>query len=356
MITEILKDAILQNIGPLKQAPKGWQKSCCKLCHTQGHGKDTRNRFGIQFNPQSIAMNCFNCGFSAGYSEGKELSKSFKFFLKHIGVDSKFIDQIDFEIFKEKNQIKVVREGDESTLESFESKMRTLFSRWQPMELPKDSLSIKQWLEAGLTDKNFLNVATYLVDRKLYNIDDFYWSPLKEHNINQRLIIPYYYRNKTVGYTARLCYDTDNKSIPKYYQQCPTDFVYNLDHQQSWMRKYVIVNEGVIDAYITDGVAVLGEITQPKIDIINRLQKQVIVCPDGDKKGRDMIDAAIANNWAVSFPKWKMKFKDASAAMQKYGSLLTVSSIISSAITNSTKIDVAWKLDQNERDRRHPRN
>ena len=84
MIIDILKEAILANIGVLRPAPKNWQKSCCRLCHTRGHGKDIRHRFGIQFNPDSIVMNCFNCGFSSSYSEGKELSKSFKFSFKYL--------------------------------------------------------------------------------------------------------------------------------------------------------------------------------------------------------------------------------------------------------------------------------
>ena len=54
MIIDILKEAILANIGVLRPAPKNWQKSCCRLCHTRGHGKDIRHRFGIQFNPDSI--------------------------------------------------------------------------------------------------------------------------------------------------------------------------------------------------------------------------------------------------------------------------------------------------------------
>jgi hypothetical protein len=351
MIIDVLKDAILQNIGPLKPAPKGWHKRNCMLCHTQGHNRDTRHRFGIQFNPQSIAMNCFNCGFSAGYSEGKELSKTFKFFLKQLNISDKFIEQIEFEVFKQKNQIHAVREGDEEKVIDPESKFRALFQRWHSMDLPPDSLSLADWLEYGLDDPNFLKVVNYAVDRRLFDIDKFYWSPSTLHNINQRLIIPYYYKNKTVGFTSRLCYDTDRKEIPKYYQQCPPDFVYNLDHQQGWLRKYVIVTEGVLDAWVTDGISILGEAGQSKIDIINRLQKDVIVCPDSDKKGRDLVNIAIENNWAVSFPRWRMTAKDAAASARRYGRLLTVQSIISSAVVGSTKIDVAWSLDQNERNK-----
>lgn len=352
MIIDILKDAILANIGPLKQAPKNWQKRNCPLCHTQGHNKDTRHRFGIQFNPTSIATNCFNCGFSAGYSDGKELSKSFKFLLKQLNIEQDFIKQIEFEIFKNKNNITVIREGETVTKEvDLETKFRTLFSKWRPMELPEDSMPITDWLNAGLEDPHFMRVVEYALSRKIYDLENFYWTPSTEHELNDRLIIPYLYKNKIVGFTSRLAYHIDGREIPKYYQQSPTDFVYNLDRQQDWRRKYVIVNEGVLDAWTTDGVGILGEINQSKIDIINRLQKEVIVCPDRDKKGGDLVDVAKDNGWSVSYPAWAPGIKDAAKASEKYGRLLTVHSIIDAAANNRLYIELNWKIHQNEREK-----
>ena len=350
MIIDLIKDSILSNVGPLKLAPKNWMKRNCMLCHTQGHSKDSRHRFGLQINPNSILLNCFNCGFSAGYTDGKDLSKSFKFFLKQINVSDEFIKQIEFEIFKTKNSIQSIRDGDIPT--DIETKIKGLFGKWKPMELPEDSLSISEWLNAGLDDPDFLAVVNYALARKIYALDDFYWSPIKSHNLNHRLLIPYYYKNKIVGFTARLYYDTDGKEIPKYYQQCPTDFVYNMDHQLAWQRKYVIVSEGVLDAWTTDGVGILGEVNQSKIDIINRLQKEIIVCPDRDKKGRDLVQAAIDNDWAVSYPKWESGIKDASKAAEKYGQLLTTHSIITSAIHGRENIEIKWKIEQAARQRR----
>jgi len=353
MIIDTLKDAILQNIGNLRPAPKGWNKRNCMLCTSRGHGVDTRNRFGIQFNPTSSACNCFNCGWSAGYTEGKELSKSFKGFLTAINIDQKFIERIEFEIFKSRNSIKSSREGDE-TIDK-DASLRNLFQKWKPMDLPQDSLPITQWLEYGLDDPDFLKVVNYALERKLFDLDEFYWSPVKQHNLHQRLIIPYYHKGKTVGFTSRLCFDLPDKSIPKYYQQCPNDYVYNLDHYQDWSRKYVLVTEGVLDAYAIDGVSILGEIGQAKIDMINRLQKQVIVVPDGDMKGGDLVSAALENNWAVSFPRWLTRMgdtKDAAAASVTYGRLLVTHSIISSAVFGKNKIQVRWDIEKDERARK----
>lgn len=352
MIIDVLKDSILSNIGTLKTAPKAWYKRHCMLCHTRGHGRDTRNRFGIQFNSTSIAINCFNCGFSAGYTEGKDLSNSFKTFLLSINIDQKFIELVEFEIFKRRNQISGIREGDESSIEDRESRLKSLFQKWRPVDLPMDSLPIVTWLENGLDDPDFLKVVDYALSRKLFDLDQFYWSPVRSHQQSQRLIIPYYYKNKIVGYTSRLCYDPLDKSIPKYYQTCPQDFVYNLDHQQDWSRKYALVTEGVLDAWVIDGISILGEIGQAKVDIINRLQKQVIVCPDRDKKGGDLVDVAIENGWAVSFPKWHTGIKDAAKAAEIYGRLLTTHSVIASAVTGKDKINLRWRIEQNERARR----
>lgn len=349
MIIDLLKDAILQNLGPTKPAPKGWHRRNCPLCHTQGHGADRRQRFGIQFNQDSIAINCFNCGFHAGYKEKESLSKSFKFFLRQISVDDKFIQHIDFELFKTRHQIEEVRVGDKEKPVKIVDKFQQIFSKWKPADLPADALPIKVWLEAGLDDPEFMSVVEYALSRRIYNLDKFYWSPRREFNLNQRLIIPYYYKKKTVGFTARLYYTVPDKSIPKYYQQCPPDFVYNLDAQIDSDRQYVIVNEGVLDAWSVDGVGVLGEITQSKIDLINRIQKQIIVCPDRDAKGADLVKAAIENNWAVAFPKWDKDIKDAAAAAERYGRLLTTFSIVDSAIKNKDKIKITWDIMINER-------
>ena len=353
MIIDVLKDSILQHIGPLKQAPKNWQKRNCFLCHTQGHGKDTRNRFGIQFSLNSIICNCFNCGFSAVYKEGEQLTSSFKFLLRQLNIDEKFIKHIEFAIFKEINQIHSIREGDTETDKDKENKFKTLYKKWKSVDLPVDSFSISQLLENNFDDPNFLKVVNYAINRKIFDLDNFYWSPDNIHNMNMRLIIPYKYKNKIVGYTARLCFDPPDKSIPKYYQQCPTDFIYNLDNQQNWNRKYVILTEGVLDAWVVDGISILGEITRSKIDIINSLQKQIIVCPDRDKKGYDLVKAAIDNKWAVSFPKWDIYIKDAAKAAEKYGRLLTTCSIISSVISDAYKIQINWKIRQAERDRQN---
>lgn len=352
MIFNILKDLILSNVGKLKTASKGWQSRNCMLCVARGHSRDTRGRFGLKFENNGITCNCFNCGYSAHWDEGADLSASFKFLLRNIGADDMLIKSLEFEIYKQRHSLENTAS---TTSTNKESKIRNLFNKWPKKSLPDDTLSITTWLESGCTDTDLLQVAEYALSRKITTLDEFYWCPDKKNHLNKRLIIPYYYKETIVGFTARYVVDTSDKTIPKYYQSCPPDFVYNIDSQDDWNRKYLIVTEGVLDAWAVDGVGTLGEINQEKVDIIRRLQKDVIVCPDRDRSGKHLVDAAIANGWAVSFPRWDVDIKDAAKASERYGRLLTVQSIVMSSISNKDRIQLQWDIEESERSRRKNR-
>lgn len=351
MIVETLTNVIQQNIGALRPAPGGWLKRNCMMCRSQGHGYDKRSRFGIQFNSDSIVCHCFNCGFSAAYTEPEHITRNFRMFVKQIGVDERIVKQIEFEIFKVKNKISVLKEGEVKPV-SLADKVKSHLEQWESVGLPEDSYSLRFWLENEIDDENFIEVVNYAINRGITDIDNFYWCPSTTHQLNQRLIIPYFYKGKIMGFTARLCYDPPDKTIPKYYQQCPRDFVYNLDSQADYNRKYIILTEGVLDGYFVDGVAILGEISQEKIDIINQTHKEIIVCPDRDNKGGDLVKVAIKNNWKVAFPKWEPGIKDAAAATQRYGKIITLLSILETATTGKERIEIKWKIESAERQRR----
>ena len=48
--------------------------------------------------------------------------------------------------------------------------------------------------------------------------------------------------------------------------------------------------------------------------------------------------------WEVSFPPWHIDCKDAADAVQRYGRMATVSSIIKHATNNKLKIEVKAKM------------
>ena len=119
--------------------------------------------------------------------------------------------------------------------------------------------------------------------------------------------------------------------------------MFNTDRQLP-NAKFVIVCEGPMDAMAVDGVAVLSnECSEQQADIIDSLGREVIVVPDCDRAGIKLIDAAIEYGWHVSFPIWQETCKDVSEAVDKYGKLFTIKSILAGRETSKLKIKLLSK-------------
>ena len=114
-----------------------------------------------------------------------------------------------------------------------------------------------------------------------------------------RVILPFRYNNKIVGYTARWCPENRPEAMPKYYLQQQKDFVFNLDAQKK--HETVIVTEGQLDAIQVGGVALAGNSpSNNQCTIIEELEKYDF------SKAKFTIFAAgseIAKTWAPSAAK-----------------------------------------------------
>ena len=210
-------------------------------------------------------------------------------------------------------------------------------------ELPPKSKPIHEWadykaLEPGGIDKDLFKVLEYIAARKLnLNDYDFYWTP--EAGYRDRLIIPFYYREKVVGYTARKVVE----SKVKYLSEQQPGYVFNIDEQTD-DRKYVVAVEGPIDAIAIDGVALLGsEIKEQQTALLNSLGKHVIVVPDRDEAGQKLVYDAMEAGWSVSMPDWSQDIGDANDAVRKYGRLHTLYSIVKNAEESQLKIKLRMK-------------
>ena len=87
-----------------------------------------------------------------------------------------------------------------------------------------------------------------------------------------------------------------------------------------------------------------NKLNQQQIDIINEFEGEIIVCPDRDRAGTTLIDQAVENGWAVSFPPWHESIKDCADAVKSYGQLFTIKSIIENRVNNKVKINVLRKI------------
>ena len=93
-----------------------------------------------------------------------------------------------------------------------------------------------------------------------------------------------------------------------------------------------------------DGVAVLSnECSETQANIIESLNREVIVVADRDRAGAKLINQALEYGWSVSFPVWQETCKDVSEAVDKYGKLFVLKSIIDGKESSKLKIELMKK-------------
>ena len=314
-----------------KQTPSGWLAFNAPCCEHNGTTPDTRQRGGLIANAdEGVSFHCFNCGFKTSWRNGRNLSFKMKKFMRWLNVPDDTITKLALQVL----QTKTDDTGHKTfiTLPKFVSK-----------ELPAKSKPIHEWadykaLEPGGIDKNLFKVLEYIASRKLnLNDYDFYWTP--ESGYRDRLIIPFYYREKVVGYTARKVVE----SKVKYLSEQQPGYVFNIDEQTD-DRKYVVAVEGPIDAIAIDGVALLGsEIKEQQTALLKSLGKHVIVVPDRDEAGQKLVYDAMESGWSVSMPDWSQDIGDVNDAVRKYGRLHTLYSIVKNAEESQLKIKLRMK-------------
>jgi len=303
-----------------KMTPSGWISFSAVCCHHRGHRRDTKGRAGIIQENDVISYSCFNCGFKASWQQGNKINKKFTQLLYYLGVPDDLIKKLSLDVLK--------------LFSSETEKYNTHLPNFKTIELPQGSDTLK-----NITNKNIIPVLEYMVKRNLYETDlDYYWTD--EIILRDRLIIPFTYDNKIVGYTARTC--KQNKT-PKYLTSSQPGYVFNLD-KQKYTHPWVIATEGPIDAIHINGIAILGsDINDKQKLLIETLKKNVLIVPDRDKSGEKLILQAIENEWSVSMPPWHYGINDISDAVDRYGRLLTLYSIMKYKYSSKLKIKLNMK-------------
>jgi DNA primase len=157
--------------------------------------------------------------------------------------------------------------------------------------------------------------------------------------VRPHVTIPFTYDGKIVGWCARFL---DNKA-PKYINHTQPGYVFGTELQNdSW--QCVIVVEGIFDALCIDGLAVMhNTVSDAQARLIRNLGREVIVVPDHDKAGLELIDRAIELGWSVSIPEWPSDVKDVNDAVVKFGKLATLLTIMQSQETSRIKIELRKK-------------
>jgi len=331
-----IQEAVSLHIpGRKKVTPSGWYSFNAVCCTYFGESKDKRKRSGILFTPDgSVVYHCFNCKYKASWAPGRKISLKFKKLLGWLGMNDANIKKLEFEAIKYLSM---------QSQRTVEKKEKIVFTE-QPLPdgfINFEELSVLS--ELSVTDEK-LGLYKEILDyasQRMINVPR-YQSLLgasMSDGFKRRLIIQFKHEGKNVGYTAR----SINDSFPKYLSSHDANFVFNMN-EQTIERKFVVACEGPIDAMSIGGIAFCGnEISDKKAELVNSLNRKVIVVPDNDKSGVELIKAAIKYGWNISEYLTKTEYKDLNTIVGQVGKIQVLTGILKHEITNELKIKLLLK-------------
>jgi hypothetical protein len=308
---QILNDC-LSRVGQNKH-PSNWITFNAVCCRHNNESIDRRNRGNFLLTSEGgLVYNCFNCNFKSGWSPGHRLGVKFQQLLEWFNIPRDHIVRYNYIAFLLKEQPLI-------------DQVQPVYSyEFEERSLPLGSKSFTYWLAQTPIDQNFMKVVDYVCQRgdDVITSYDFYWSP----KMATRVIIPFKWKERFVGYTARSI--IEGKRIRRYHNDSQPNYLFNIDSITS-SQKYIILCEGPFDALAIGAVATLGNhLSGGQCQWLNNTGKTIVVLPDREGDGGALVDIALRENWYVSFPKFASGVKDASEAVKIYGKLYTLWSVL----------------------------
>lgn len=310
---------ILGRINRVKRTASGWRSFnaiCCQ--HTEGKA-DRRGRGGIIEHDTGWTYHCFNCGFKTTYTPGRTFSYNLKRLLTWAGYSDEEIKRAQLDSLKQRDiQDILAQERRSVALPEFEEQM-----------LPELAVEIDP------VDPDHEPYRLYCQSRGI-DAADIWITPGAPGREAYRIIIPFRYQGQIVGHTSR--YLDDRR--PKYISNQQPGYVFNLDAVQS-QDQVVLVCEGIFDALSIGGVALMhNDLSEGQIAMLKSLDKDIIIIPDQDGPGLKLAERAAEQGFTVSLPEWPPGIKDVNDAVQAYGPVATVVSILRSRERSRLKIEL----------------
>jgi hypothetical protein len=308
-----------------KRTASGWISFNAPCCQHNGQSADRRQRGGLKSSDQGWSYHCFNCGYTASFILGRNLSFKARRLLSWLGVPDTEIEHINLESMRHRN-INGLLEDRQRTANAM------LNIDFEERDLPPFAELLTpehkfhwDYVRGRYVPKDFpMMVQT--------QTDGVHWT--REH-----VVVPFTYDNKIVGYTCRFL---DGK-IPKFISDSQPGYVFGADLQRAnW--QHAIVVEGIFDALSINGLAVMhNTISDAQARLIRSLDRTITVVPDQDRAGLELIDRAVELGWAVSIPEWPEGVKDVNDAVIRLGKLTTLITILQARESSKIKIELKRK-------------
>jgi len=299
-----------------KPSASGWISFNAPCCEHNGESRDRRNRGGIKTSPAGWSYHCFNCGYTASFVLGRNLTFKARKLLGWMNVPQEEIERINLESLKHKSIEGLLGERQEISI-------RLQGIEFEDRDLPADTQLLNEQAEE------------YLRKRCAPPDYPFLYKTMPRPGI----VIPFTHDNQVVGHTTRFLDDR----TPKYIQDIQHGYVFGTDLlHDNWTN--VIVLEGVFDALSIGGLAVLhADVNDAQARLIRSLDRKVIVVPDQDEPGMRLVDRAVELGWSVSMPEWPADVKDVNDAVIRWGKVATLITIMQAQETSRIKIELRKK-------------
>lgn len=302
--------------GKRKQSTSGWISFNGPCCVHNGESMDKRQRGGLKSSPEGWSYHCFNCGYTASFILGRNLSVKARRLLSWLHVEPEEIERLNLESLKHR-----------SITGLLDDRQRTA-AAIQDIHFEERDMGGVEFVTSEHTE-----IWNYL--RSRHAPVDYPFMVSATAGARLGVIIPFTYENTLVGNTTRFLDDRK----PVWLNDFQHGYVFGTDLQQAdW--QYVIVTEGIFDALSINGLALMhNTVSDAQARLIRTLGKDIIVVPDQDKPGMELVDRAVELGWSVSIPAWE-DCKDVNDAVIKYGRLATLLTILQSRETSKIKIEL----------------
>ena len=303
-----------------KATPSGWLSFNAPCCG------EKRGRGGLKVTESGWSYHCFNCGTTASFMLGRTVSFKARSLMKKLGVPESEIEHLNLESLRHRN-IHGILDERIRTMNALADIKFEEFDDLPPFSEPVTPDMTQHW--------DYLHARHAPLDYPFLtaiNNDGIHWT-------RPHVTIPFTYEDKIVGWTTRFL---DDKT-PKYISHTQPYYVFGTDLQgHDW--QYALVVEGIFDALSIGGLAVMhNNISDGQARLIRNLGRDIIVVPDQDTAGVELIDRAIELGWSVSIPDWGPGIKDVNDAVVKYGRVATLLSILQYRETSKVKIELRKK-------------
>jgi len=311
---------------PSQPTKKGWYECVHSGCD---HGKKGP-RAGFRFDEDAVAFHCFNCGSSTTFDPDRDENMPYE--MRKILRDFGIVDD-------EWQPIIFSRLGQQKRPSRYEA----------PGLAEPDTISLPPtFYRLCSANNDWAEIANiYLTERGIEpSAYPFYLSTHTDvpylRKWMGRLIIPIYKDKRLIFLLGRDLTGTKQK---KYESSATSrdNVIYGFNEIFTYSEKPLFIVEGWFDAFVIDGVAIIGnELSQAKIQWINLSKRRKVYVPDRRGNGHLGAIAALEAGWEISTPDIG-NCKDINEAFTKYGSLYvrkTLNEQIASGFEAEAKLTV----------------